>query len=267
MKLPRESDDEMGGSLMPENVPLNSPGAGGSRVYDLSLLFNRDMPTYYFYKNVLDPPFFSIVSHPNISDPGDGFVTHVSFVTHTGTHVDAPRHFRPDGMSIDELAPECWLGEGVVLGVPKGALEEVRAADLDAALERDGLEIRPGDLVAINTGWHHGYAGPATDAIAARRYLEQAPGLCKESAQWLVDHQVRTVLVDTPALDCCTHMPYGDGSLESHHTLFAHNIPGVEMLGGELDEVTGRRCLISCAPVKYEGGDAFPLRALAIPID
>jgi kynurenine formamidase len=74
------------------------------------------------------------------------------------------------------------------------------------------------------------------------------------------------VLVDTPALDSSLHMPYGDGSLESHRVLFADNIPGVEGLGGELDLVTGKRCLISCAPVKYEGGEAFPLRALAIPL-
>ena len=237
-----------------------------ARVYDLSLTFNRDMPTYYFYKNVFDAPFFTIVTHPAISDPGDGFVTHVSFVTHTGTHVDAPRHFRPDGLFLHELPPECWLGYGPVLGVPKGRLEDITAADLDSASSAPGLDVRPGDLVAINTGWHHCYAGPATDAAAARTYLEEAPGLCEESAQWLVDRGVRTVLIDTPALDCCAHMPYGDGSLESHRVLFSRNIPGVEMLGGELDAVTGRRCLISCAPVKYEGGDAFPLRALAIPI-
>jgi kynurenine formamidase len=236
------------------------------KVYDLSLPFNRDMPTYYFYKNVFDAPFFTIVTHPAISDPGDGFVTHVSFVTHTGTHVDAPRHFRADGLFLDQLPPECWLGEGPVLGVPKGVLEEIRAADLEQASSPDGLDVRQGDLVVINTGWHHRYAGPATDGAKARTYLEEAPGLCEESAQWLVDHDVRTVLIDTPALDCCTHMPYGDGSLESHRVLFSKNIPGVEMLGGDLDAVTGRRCLISCAPVKYEGGDAFPLRALAVPL-
>lgn len=246
---------------------VNEQPGNGRRVYDLSLPFNRDMPTYYFYKNVFDAPFFTIVSHPAISDPGDGFVTHVSFVTHSGTHADAPRHFRPDGMTLDELPPECWLGEGPVLDVPKGRLEEITGADLDAASSRAGLDVRAGDLVVINTGWHRCYAGPATDAAKARIYLEEAPGLCEESAQWLVDNHVRTVLIDTPALDCCTHMPYGDCSLESHRVLFSRNIPGVEMLGGELDAVTGRRCLISCAPVRYEGGDAFPLRALAVPLD
>jgi hypothetical protein len=49
-------------------------------------------------------------------------------------------------------------------------------------------------------------------------------------------------MIDSPALDSAVHMPYGDGTLESHRVLFAQNIPAVEGLGGELD-VTGRRCL------------------------
>jgi kynurenine formamidase len=234
----------------------------GARVYDLSLPFNRDMPTFEFYRQVFPAPFFAIVRHPALTDPVDGFVTHVSFITHTGTHVDAPRHFRSDGAFLHEIPPDRWLGQGPVIGIAKGPCEEITAADL----ERSGADVRRGDIVAINTGWHHRYCGPATDPEGARVYLEQGPGLCAESARWLVEHGVKTVMVDTPALDAAIHMPYGDGSLQSHRTLFAENIPGVEMLGGELDEVTGRRCLLSCAPVKYEGGDAFPLRALAIPL-
>jgi len=48
--------------------------------------------------------------------------------------------------------------------------------------------------------------------------------------------------------------------------LFARNIPVVEHLGGEIDQVAGRRCTISCAPVNYVNGDAFPLRVLARPL-
>jgi len=233
------------------------------RVYDLSLLFDKDMPTFHFYKNEFQPPVFSVFRHPAITPPEDGFVTHVSFITHMGTHVDAPRHFRPDGQTVDEIPPDRWLGEGPVMGIPKEAFGEVTAADLEAT----GMEVRPGDIVAINTGWHHRYSPPGVDAEAAKTYMETGPGLCRESAQWLVDHGAVTVMIDAPAIDSAVHMPYGDCTLESHMTLFAQNVPAVEGLGGELDAVTGRRCLISCAPVRYRGGDAFPLRALAIPLD
>ena len=239
------------------------PPPTSRRVYDLSLPFGTDMPTYFFYKSVFQPPLFTIFSHPAISSPEDGFVTHVSFLTHIGTHVDAPRHFREDGQTLDQVPADRWLGEGPVMGIPKEPFGEVTAEDL----ERTGMEVRPGDIVAINTGWHHRYVGPAVDREGAIAYLETGPGLCAESATWLVEHGAVTVMIDSPALDSAVHMPYGDGTLESHRVLFAQNIPAVEGLGGELDAVTGRRCLLSCAPVRYQGGDAFPLRALAIPID
>lgn len=238
-------------------------GAPARRVYDLSLPFNADMPTYFFYKSVFQPPLFTIFSHPAISPAEDGLVTHVSFLTHIGTHVDAPRHYRPDGQYLHEVPPERWLGEGPVLGIPKGAQQDITAADLEAT----GADVGPGDIVAINTGWHHRYVGPAADRDGAIAYMETGPGLCEESAQWLVDRGVHTVMIDSPAIDSALHMPYGDGSLQSHRVLFAENIPAVEGLGGELDAVTGRRCLLSCAPVRYENGDAFPVRVLAIPLD
>ena len=110
-----------------------------------------------------------------------------------------------------------------MIAIPKGAHEEITAEDL----ETSGMEVRPGDLVAINTGWHHRYAGPATDPERARTYLEKGPGLCANSARWLVDHGARTVLIDTPALDSSLHMPYGDGTLESHRVLFAETSPAL----------------------------------------
>jgi len=240
---------------------------GTRRVYDLSLPFERDMPSYYFYKNLFQPPMFSVFSHQDGSPLGpetkDAYVTHVSFLTHIGTHVDAPRHVRSDGWYIHEIPPDRFLGEGPVLGIPKGPREDITAADLEAA----GMEVRPGDIVAINTGWHQRYTGPGAYREGAIFYMENGPGLCAESAQWLADHGIVTVMIDSPAIDSAAHMPYGDNTMESHIVLFRYNIPAVEGLGGELDAVTGKRCLFSCAPVKYVNGDAFPLRALAIPLD
>jgi kynurenine formamidase len=241
------------------------------RVYDLSLPFRRDMPTYYFYENIFQPPMFSVFSHlegtPLGPETKDGYVTHVSFLTHIGTHVDAPVHLRPDRWYLHEIPPDRWFGEGPVLSVPKEAGEDVTAADLEAACASAGGEVREGDIVFINTGWHHRFCGPAEDREGAIVYMEQGPGLCRESAQWLVDRGVVTVGIDAPAIDCAKYMPYGDSSFQSHHVLFEQNVPAVEGLGGELDLVTGKRCLLSCAPLRYQMGDAFPLRALAIPVD
>jgi kynurenine formamidase len=240
---------------------------GSKRVYDLSVDFCRDMPTYYFYKSVFSPPMFTVFSQAEGTPLGpwttDAYVTHVSFLTHIGTHVDAPRHFRTDGQYLHEIPADRWFGEGPVLSIPKGPREDITASDL----EKTGMEVRRGDIVAINTGWHHRYTGPAADHDGAITYMEHGPGLCAESAQWLADHGIVTVMIDSPAIDSAAHMPYGDGTMQSHVVLFRYNIPAVEGLGGDLDLVTGKRCLLSCAPVRYVRGDAFPVRALAVPLD
>ena len=33
----------------------------------------------------------------------------LGFPTHAGTHVDAPRHFDPRGMTLDQYPPDHWL--------------------------------------------------------------------------------------------------------------------------------------------------------------
>ncbi len=55
--------------------------------------------------------------------------------SHIGTHIDAPRHFLPDGGAVDEIALErLVMREAVVLDVSKkSANEGVTAEDLDRA--------------------------------------------------------------------------------------------------------------------------------------
>ena len=70
---------------------------------------------------------------------------------HFGTHMDAPRHFVKDGLSINELSMDYFCHEKVaVLDIPKGLAEGVTREDLEpfadvlgsvsAALIRTGLE-------------------------------------------------------------------------------------------------------------------------------
>src|SRR5438128_4099589 len=63
------------------------------RIYDLSMPFTRDMPTYFFWKNWHHPPFFATFTDLEETSlgpgTGEGFVSLVAFLTHTGTHMDA----------------------------------------------------------------------------------------------------------------------------------------------------------------------------------
>ena len=50
---------------------------------------------------------------------------------HNGTHVDAPRHFNPIGMTIDQIpAEDFYYTAPFVLELPKGKGEKIRLSDL-----------------------------------------------------------------------------------------------------------------------------------------
>src|SRR5260370_1021545 len=53
---------------------------------------------------------------------------------HLGTHIDAPNHFAPDGISVDQIRPEDLIVPVVVIDIRKKA-----SADRDAELTVDDL--------------------------------------------------------------------------------------------------------------------------------
>ncbi|ONI41859.1 cyclase [Candidatus Epulonipiscium fishelsonii] len=66
----------------------------------------------------------------NETIPFCSFVSEVP--NHFGTHMDAPRHFLKDGLSINELPIEYFCHtEVALLEIPKGKIEGIRAEDLN----------------------------------------------------------------------------------------------------------------------------------------
>jgi len=63
-----------------------------------------------------------------------------------------------------------------------------------ADLERTKPQIKAGDIVLIDTGWHRKYSD-------SKEYFRYAPGLSKRAAQWLVKKRVKLVGVDTATVD------------------------------------------------------------------
>ncbi len=112
-------------------------------------------------------------------------------------HLDAPRHAperaRFTWPSAARASANCrwtrFFGTGVVLDVPKGEWEYIEPADLDAA-----GEVRPGDIVVLNTGWHRNYSDNM-------EYFGHGPGLSEAAARWLADRQVKIVAIDTATID------------------------------------------------------------------
>ena len=79
-----------------------------AELFDLTMPLRPGMPV-----QPGDPPF---VLQQESSHEAQGFeVARVCLGTHTGTHIDAPRHFFADGATLDSFALDRLVGRGVVI--------------------------------------------------------------------------------------------------------------------------------------------------------
>ena len=242
--------------------------ATNRKIYDLSVPFGRDLPTYGMSLNFYNPPMFASYSIYGTThfekiykrDSGPFFDSLVVFFSHTGTHLDSPIHCSKENWSVDQIPLDRLWGDGVVVSIPKKELEEITATDLEEATP----SIENGDIAVINTSWHNNFCGPLTDWNKAVYFATKNPGIGHDGAKWLIDKGVKVVMVDYLGVDHPKFTDRGDGSWPCHTGFLAVNIPMVQLLGGQIDEVSGKRCQICYAPVKYVGGDGFPVRVLAM---
>jgi kynurenine formamidase len=250
----------------------------GLRFYDLSNRWGHGMPRW---PGGGDGPSRALNVAPIEYHAKHGvFTQHVEFIMHRGTHMDAPIHVMEDTPTITDYELWRFFGTGVAVSIPKGKWGVITPEDLEAATPA----IQPGDIVMINTGAHRLY-GDNED------YYAYSPGLYKEAAQWLVARKVKMVGVDVQALDhpLGTYMvPHGSGPtmphlaaeykaetgrevLEdfplwepAHKILMGNGIPGIENVGGELDQVTGRRCTFMAFPWRWPQGEGCGVRVVAV---
>ena len=210
-----------------------------------------------------------------------GVMTHkIVTIFHTSTHVNAPIHLVPGAAAVGDIALDRFFGPGVVVSIPKKKWQLVEPRDLEKAKP----EIRSGDIVLINTGWHRKYSD-------SKEYFGHAPGLSKKAAEWLVRKKVKLVGVDTACVDhpLATSLgPHRNGPQikyllpeykqatrreaiadfpewnAAHKVLLAAGIPTVENVGGDLDLLNGRRCTFQGFPWKWHQGDACVIRLVAM---
>jgi arylformamidase len=159
----------------------------------------------------------------------------VALSLHTGTHADAPSHFLPGGASIEQIQPEIYVGECVVID---GRGREFLDRDLF-----ESVELAPRVLIRTDS-WRDG--DPFPDAV---------PTLTKSAIEWLEWNDVILIGVDVPSVDALDSK-----NLPIHHALAKAGIHILESL--DLRQVTAGRYTLSALPLPFALGDASPVRAV-----
>lgn len=192
---------------------------------------------------------------------GDQFQsTLLTIPCHAFTHVDAPLHFLPGGRHIAEMSVDQWVGEAAVVDLTHIAANgEVTAADL----ERQGRHVRAGDIVLLRTDW------PRRVSVEKERFWRDAPHTGQSACEWLIRRQAKTVGYDYPPDFCIRTMIFGPEKRlaredhTTHHALFPAGISVVEYLTN-LDQIGIPRCRFVALPLRIEGADGSPVRAVAM---
>jgi kynurenine formamidase len=263
---------DAGRGLSPAHVARDSSGL---EFYDLSQPFGHNAPLWPYFPDITIERF-------HYHSKSGVLTQRISTFMHVSTHTDAPVHVIEGAPYLDELPLSSYFGTGVVVSIPKEKWEVITPDDL----ERARPEIRPGDIVIINSGWHR-YWGDS------RKYFVESPGLYKEAGEWLAERGVKGIGVDQQALDhplATAIGPHGPGGpiiptvLDEyrehtdgrevtddfplwepcHRAVLGNGIVGFENVGGQIDEVTGMRVTFAAFPWHWTKGDGCIVRLVGI---
>jgi kynurenine formamidase len=211
------------------------------RLVDLTAPLGEETPSY-----PTDPPFRKSW-HVNFGEQGF-CVSKIEMGAHTGTHVDAPSHFLGDSFpDLSRLPLPRFMGEAIALEKPKQAGQDLAVADLA------GADIRSGDIVLFRTGWDQ-----RSGSLAF--FQDESPGLEPALVEELIHRGVKAVGGDMPSIDSPAAIAAG---APAHRLAARAGMPVFEALIN-LDQVTGQRFYFLGLPLRLEGCEASPIRAVAL---
>lgn len=158
---------------------------------------------------------------------------------HLGAHADAPNHYHPRGVAIDERDLNLYVGLAQVVdvsGLPRG--ERV-------GISHWGKRAVQAPRVLFRTG---SFPDP-------NHWNGDFNSLSPELLNFLADQGVRLVGIDTPSVD-----PAESKALEAHQALYARDFAVLE--GLVLEGVPEGVYELTALPLRLAGADASPVRAV-----
>jgi arylformamidase len=206
------------------------------RVLDVSFPIRTGMPTFPG-----DPPV-EVEPAKRIADGDPYDLSALRLGSHTGTHVDPPRHFVPGGAGIDAVDPARLNGPARVVHLPR-AVRSIGAREAGAVPE--GSE-RVLFRTSNSERWHERMS-----------FFGDFVAVAPEGAEELVRRGVRLVGIDALSIERDETERY-----PVHHRLLGSDILIVE--GLLLFDAPEGEHELRCLPLRIADGDGGPARALLL---
>ena len=208
------------------------------KIYDISLTIRNGMVVWP------GDPQVRLERISKIEDGETANVSRLEMSVHTGTHLDAPRHFIQGAKSIETLPLDILIG-------PVQVVELADSVDLITAREVEQSGIAPGTLRVLfktrNSALWLKKDAPFNTGFVA---------VSADGAEALVRMGIRLVGIDYLSI-----APY-NASVATHKVLLGNEIIVLE--GLNLNDVPAGTYTLFCLPPKLEGSDGAPARAILI---
>lgn len=187
-------------------------------------------------------PEIEISLQQSIAAGAGANVSTLRFGSHTGTHVDAARHFFVEGQPVDLIPLEKLVGPALLV-----------------ALSDDVRSIGEADLRVLDLGGHKRVLLRTRNSalLSAKEFVKDYTFLAPDGAAYLVEKGVELVGVDYLSIE-----QFHSGHHRTHRTLLERSIVIVEGLDFSVPP-PGEYELV-CLPLRIEGCDGAPARAILI---
>ena len=184
-------------------------------------------------------PEFELQPVKRIAEGGSSNVSRLVMGTHTGTHVDAPRHFFNEGAGVDALPLDLLLGRARVVEVERRG--GIGAEELASAGLREDLRVL---LKTSNSALWNG-----------ERFHEDYTHLTEAGARYLVDQGVKVIGIDYLSIE-----QFKKPGAPAHRALLSQGVIIIE--GLNLAEVEPGMYEMYCLPLRVAGADGAPARVI-----
>lgn len=224
------------------------------RVEDMTHELHEDFPTYFGESQFSREQLFNWDEHRfNLFQ--------LTVNEHTGTHIDAPLHFSPDGLSVAELPVENLVVPLCVINIADRAANDpdtqVTPDDIAAWIRTHG-DIPDRACVAMHSGW-----APKVDTREFRNAdadgVQHYPGFHVEAVHMLLEtSQAMSIAVDTLSLDHGMSTDFA-----THYAWLPTGRFGIENLAN-LHKVPANGATLVVGAPKHRGGTGGPARIFAL---
>ena len=235
---------------MLEGIP-----SGKTRVLDLSYAINDKLVPWPG-----DAKFFEAKVNATIEKNGY-FTRSFWMLEHYGTHLDAPAHFPPGKITVDQIPTKQLFGPAVVIDVRaesgKDADYRLTTARVEE-WEKSHGRTPEGAIVILRTGWSSRWPDVQRYRNMDAKGVMHFPGFSVEAAKLLITRKVSGLGCDTLSID------YGvSPDFAVHHETLGAGLYHLENLS-DLSGLPETGAYLVVAPIKLEGGSGGPARVFAL---